>query len=120
MKNILLVGFGGAIGSVLRFLISSAIALKAFPAATFAINVVGSLLIGLVMGWTAKNEMLANNWKLFLGTGLCGGFTTFSSFSFENLLLLQQGKYLFTLAYVIGSFTLGIAAAFLGYKISNT
>lgn len=118
LKEFLLVGAGGALGSVLRYTGTLLHQGKPFPLATFFINVIGSFAIGMVMGWCLKNEASAN-WKLFLATGICGGFTTFSAFSFENLLLLQNGKIFLSLLYITGSVVFGIAAAWLGYKIIN-
>jgi fluoride exporter len=116
LKDFLLVGAGGAIGSIARYAGNILFHYKPFPATTFFINIIGSFIIGIVMGWCIKNEP-ATNWKLFLATGICGGFTTFSAFSFENLLLLQNGKIFLSLLYITGSVVLGIAAAWLGYKI---
>lgn len=118
LKEFLLVGAGGAIGSMLRYTGNLLHHSKSFPVATFLINITGSFIIGMVMGWCLKNEA-SSSWKLFLATGICGGFTTFSAFSFENLLLLQNGKVFLSLLYITGSVLLGIAAAWLGYKIIN-
>ncbi len=118
LKEFLLVGAGGALGSVLRYTGSLLQQGKTFPLATLLINIIGSFVIGMVMGWCLKNESFSN-WKLFLATGICGGFTTFSAFSFENLLLLQNGKIFLSLLYITGSVVFGIAAAWLGYKIIN-
>jgi fluoride exporter len=118
LKEFLLVGAGGAIGSMLRYTGNLLQHSKSFPVATFLINIAGSFVIGVVMGWCLKNEP-SSNWKLFLATGICGGFTTFSAFSYENLLLLQNGKVFLSLLYITGSVLLGIAAAWLGYKIIN-
>lgn len=118
IKDFLLVGAGGAIGSMLRYGSNVLYSSKSFPATTLAINIIGSLVIGVVMGFCLKNESSAN-WKLFLATGICGGFTTFSAFSYENLLLLQNGKVFTSLLYIVGSVVFGIAATWLGYKIIN-
>ncbi|HOZ79358.1 MAG TPA: fluoride efflux transporter CrcB [Ferruginibacter sp.] len=118
LKEFLLVGAGGALGSMLRYAGNLLYHSKSFPLATFVINILGSFAIGMVMGWCLRNESSAN-WKLFLATGICGGFTTFSAFSFENLLLLQNGKIFLSLLYITGSVVAGIAAAWLGYKIIN-
>jgi len=117
IKNFLLVGLGGAIGSMLRYAFYLLITIKSFPLATFTVNIMGSFLIGAVMALGLKNETFAGNWKLFLATGICGGFTTFSAFSLENITLLHNGKYSIALIYITLSIVLGITAAFLGYKI---
>ncbi len=117
IKNILLIGLGGGIGSMGRYLASLLLMNKSFPVATLLINISGSFIIGLVAAYALKNEWFAVNWKLFLATGICGGFTTFSAFSLENLQLLQQGKYLWALLYIAASIVLGLMATFFGYKL---
>ena len=114
-KNFLLVGLGGAIGSVLRYAFYLVITVKQFPVATFAVNIIGSFIIGVVLALSLKDNLFLNNWKLFLATGICGGFTTFSAFSLENLTLLQNEKYFIALVYILSSIVLGIAAAWLGF-----
>lgn len=116
-KNFLLVGLGGALGSMLRYAIYVLITVKYFPYGTFIVNITGSFILGLVLALSLKDETFLNNWKLFLATGICGGFTTFSSFSAENLALLQNGKYVTAIIYIVLSILLGIAAAALGYKV---
>jgi CrcB protein len=118
IKEFLLVGAGGALGSMLRYAGNLLYNNKSFPATTFLINIIGSFIIGIVIGCSIKNNS-SINWKLFLATGICGGFTTFSAFSFENLSLLQEGKIFTSLLYIAGSVVLGIAAAWLGYKTIN-
>ena len=116
IRNFLLVGLGGAIGSMLRYagtLLSGAIP---FPWAILLINIAGSFVIGTVMATSLKNEVFADNWKLFLATGICGGFTTFSAFSLDNLLLLENGKYGMLFMNIAGSVLLGMAAVWLGYR----
>lgn len=119
LKNFLLVGMGGGIGSMIRYGCNVFIGIKPFPFATLIINIAGSLIIGTVLGLSLKNETFANNWKLFFATGICGGFTTFSSFSLENMQLLQNGKYFLCAAYIVASVVLGISAVLLGYKIAG-
>lgn len=118
LKNFLLVGLGGGLGSVLRYGTSLLMNTKLFPWATLAVNITGSLVIGIVFAMSIRQEPLADNWKLFLATGICGGFTTFSAFSLENMGLLQSGKYGMAIAYIIASTVLGIAATFLGYQLA--
>jgi len=117
IKNILLIGLGGGIGSMCRYWASLLLLNKSFPVVTLLINISGSFIIGLVAAYALKNEWFAANWKLFLATGICGGFTTFSAFSLENLQLLQQGKYLWALLYIAASIVLGLIATFFGYKL---
>jgi CrcB protein len=118
-KQILLVGIGGMIGSVGRYLIYLASGNQAFPFATLIINVVGSLVIGVVAGLWA-NSIISNEWRLFLATGICGGFTTYSAFSLECVQLMQQHKYGLAATYVGCSIVFGIAAAFLGFYITRS
>lgn len=87
IRQILLVGAGGMMGSILRYLTGHLVKQENFPYATFTVNIVGSLLIGTIMGVAAKQDGFTN-WRLFLATGICGGFTTFSAFAWENLQLL--------------------------------
>ena len=94
MNNFLLVGAGGALGSMLRYAISLLIGARAFPFATLTVNIAGSLLIGILLGLSVKNSISDFGWKL-LAVGICGGFTTFSALSLEGFKLLQQHRYLF-------------------------
>ena len=112
--NALFVFLGGGAGSVLRYLVGLWVGSAAFPWATFAVNAVGSLSIGLFGGW-ASCFGWCEALRLSLTVGLCGGFTTFSTFSKESLALIEGGRYgLFSL-YVVGSVALGIIAATLGF-----
>jgi fluoride exporter len=119
IKNLLLVGLGGSIGSMVRYAASLLIKSKLFPFATLSVNIIGSFIIGLVFAMSIKEDGISDNWKLFLTPGICGGFTTFSAFSLENVELLQSGKIGMALTYIILSVVLGIAAAFLGYRLVN-
>lgn len=117
LKNILLVGLGGGIGSMLRYAASLLINSKYFPYSTLAVNILGSFLIGVIFAMSLEDEVFFNNWKLFLATGLCGGFTTFSAFSMENLSLIQSGKFGLAITYIVISIIFGIVAAFWGYQL---
>jgi CrcB protein len=117
-KNILLVGFGGMTGSVLRYITSLTIRHDSFPYATWIVNISGSLLMGMIMGVAAKQGG-SDNWRLFLATGICGGFTTFSAFAWENLQLLQQQRYPAFVLYTSGSLLLGLLAVALGYWLTK-
>ena len=118
LKNILLVGLGGMIGSVMRYLVSYFIRNESFPYATFIVNIAGSLLIGAIMGIAAREEGFAN-WRLFLATGICGGFTTFSAFAWENMQLLTQQRYGTFVLYTGVTLVLGLAAVTAGYWITK-
>lgn len=118
--SILLVFLGGGIGSVFRYLIGIwvyRIYGESWPLSTWMVNMVGSLLIGIVYGLTVKENQVGELHKLLFITGFCGGFTTFSSFSFENLMLLQDGAYLRFAAYAFSSVVIGVLMVFLGYKL---
>ncbi len=118
-KNLILVGLGGCIGSMARYLVIYFYKSVNFPTATLLVNVTGSFVIGIIIGLSIKQMDFSEDWKIFLATGICGGFTTFSAFSMENLQLLQQGKYGWCLFYITVSMVAGIAAAWLGFKLSN-
>ena len=116
--NALFVFLGGGAGSVLRYLVGLWIGSAAFPWATLVVNAVGSFAIGLLGGWAARfgwSEAL----RLSLTTGLCVGFTTFSTFSKESLALAEAGRWCAFAAYAIGSVAIGIAAVALGYWITR-
>lgn len=117
LKALLLVGAGGAIGSCLRFLFFLLIKENSFPYSTLLVNVLGSLLIGLLFALNIKNEFFSKELNLFLMTGLCGGFTTFSAFSLENMNLMQQGKFGIGVFYITLSVVAGLLATWIGYKI---
>ena len=122
MKQLLIVGFGGFIGSVTRFLVQKLnvrLHFLSIPIGTLTVNVLGSLLIGLIIGITAKTEIISPNIRLFLMVGFCGGFTTFSSFTGENLTLMQNGQFASALIYTGVSIVLGFLAVYLGYETSN-
>jgi CrcB protein len=87
---------------------------SAFPLGTFLVNISGCLLIGLLYGMASKFGWFTMEWRLLLITGICGGYTTFSSYSYEGISLLRQGNYLYFGLYVGGSVVLGLLATFLG------
>ncbi len=118
LKQLLLIGTGGFIGSVARFLISrlnTRIDWLSIPIGTLTVNVLGSLLIGFLIGISEKSPVLTVEWRMFLMVGLCGGFTTFSSFTGENLVLMKNGQILPLLLYTALSVFLGFVAVYLGY-----
>lgn len=116
MKHLLLVFIGGGFGSVLRFLVGKYLndTVSSFPFGTFAVNSIGSLLIGIILGLAIKNDTLSENYTLLLATGFCGGFTTFSSFAFENHLFLKSGDFISFAVYTSASFLFGLLAVFAG------
>ena len=114
MEKILLVGAGGAIGAVLRYLISLIPFRGDWPAATLLTNVLGALVIGVVVGLTLGEHGPSEGAVLFLKAGVCGGFTTFSTFSLETLTLLERGRLLPGLGYAGASLVLCVAGVWLG------
>ena len=118
LKQLLLIGTGGFIGSVARYLVSrlnTRVDWLSIPIGTLTVNVLGSLLIGFLIGISEKSPILTVEWRMFLMVGLCGGFTTFSSFSGENLVLMKNGQILPLLLYTGLSIFLGFVAVYLGY-----
>lgn len=116
MKQLLLVFIGGGFGSIARYLLAKYFNGQAdgIPYGTFLANVLGSLFIGLILGFALKNDTLSQNQTLLLATGFCGGFTTFSTFAYENHVFLKAGDFTSFFIYAVGSFALGFAAVFLG------
>ena len=124
MKQAFLVFLGGGLGSVLRYLISKPLNSlhDQFYLGTFSVNILGCLFIGIVMGLSAKNQLLSQQSVLFFATGLCGGFTTFSAFAFEKHSFLKHGDFLPFLVYLSSSILFGILAVALGawlVRLSN-
>lgn len=119
LKNFFLVAMGGGIGAMLRYAVS--LISKpgiGFPVTTFIINITGSFLIGIIMALSLRaTGAISENSKLFWATGICGGFTTFSAFSYENLQLFQSAKSNLAFIYIILSVLLGITASWFGFKL---
>lgn len=116
MKQFLLVFIGGGFGSALRYLLGKYLNSyqTGIPYGTMAANIIGSLLIGIILGLAAKNDALSQNHTLLLATGFCGGFTTFSAFAYENHVFLKTGDFMSFAIYTIATFVLGFLAVFLG------
>lgn len=116
MKQLLLVFIGGGFGSALRYIIGKYMnsTETGIPWGTFTVNILGSILIGIILGLAAKNDALSSNQTLFLATGFSGGFTTFSAFAYENHVFLKAGDFTSFALYTIGSFVIGFLAVFLG------
>ena len=122
MKQLLLVGLGGFIGSVARYMVSKLNLywnVFSIPIGTLTVNVLGSLIIGFLVGVSAKSDIISPGFRLFLMVGVCGGFTTFSSFTLENLTLMQNGQFVSVLLYTGLSIFLGFLAVYIGYITSN-
>ena len=117
MDKIIYAGIGGFIGSIGRYLAQGMIHRwmgSSFPYGTVAVNIIGCFLIGLIMTFAEERFIMNQNLRIFLTVGILGGFTTFSSFSFESFSLLQQREYLFFTFNAGGSVVLGLAATWLG------
>ena len=123
MINIVLVAAGGAIGSVFRYLVgvwSVRLAGVNFPWGTLTVNVVGSFLIGLLVELVARRLNASMELRLFLGTGVLGGFTTFSSFSLDAVSLFERGALGLSAVYVLASLSVSIAAVFAGLALGRS
>ncbi|MBL7832578.1 MAG: fluoride efflux transporter CrcB [Cyclobacteriaceae bacterium] len=120
MKQVLFVGLGGAAGSMLRYL-TSVVTLKyysaSFPLATLVVNVVGCFLAGLIFASITQETADAQNLKVLLLTGFCGGFTTFSAFALENVRLMNSGNLSTAIVYSVVSLVAGLLAAWLGLSV---
>lgn len=119
MRIIILIGIGSFIGGVLRYLTTLFVQskfLSTFPYGTLTVNILGSLIIGIVFGLSEKAN-LSPEWRLFFAAGICGGFTTFSAFSFETMSMLQDGQYFYGLSYIGLSILFGLLAVFLGISL---
>ncbi len=120
MKNVLYIFIGGGFGSVLRFLMSNYTQklwnINTFPMGTFAVNIIGCFLMGILTAFFIKID---HNLKFLLITGFCGGFTTFSTFSAENISLWQNGEYFILILYVVLSVILGMGAVYLGLNVAR-
>jgi fluoride exporter len=122
LKHILLVGLGGAVGSIVRYIcqkyLNNALP-DAFPFGTFLVNISGCLAIGMLYGLTANYAIFTNELRLLLMAGFCGGFTTFSAYTLEGLALIEQQRYTTFFLYFTGSVVLGLAATFLGALVTK-
>ncbi len=123
LTGVLLVGAGGALGSMARYATAFFVDRKlnaVFPYGTLAVNILGSFVLGMLLGLLArKTGSDATAWKLFLGTGFCGGFTTFSAFAVENSSLITQKLPATSLLYIALSVTVGLAAAWAGLTLGR-
>ncbi|MDR0792276.1 MAG: fluoride efflux transporter CrcB [Chitinophagaceae bacterium] len=119
MKILFLIGTGSFMGGIFRYLLSKIIqakTLSVFPFGTLTVNILGCFLIGIVFGLVDKNS-ITQEWKLFLTTGLLGGFTTFSAFSIESINLFKGGQFWYAVAYISASLFLGLTATYFGKLI---
>jgi len=113
MKSLIVIGLGGALGSISRYLVQVAVGKQitaTFPLGTLFVNITGCFLIGLLYGLAGRYAWMTLEWRLFLITGICGGYTTFSTYSFESITLFKQGNYAYFTLYVTSSVILGLLA----------
>lgn len=122
MSTYIAIAFGGALGAISRYWLHSAVQRfndSGFPLGTFAVNVLGSFLIGIFFVLLAEKAKIAEQWRPVIVVGFLGGLTTFSTFSLDALLLFEQGHYNTALFYIISSVALCLIAAFAGMQISR-
>jgi fluoride exporter len=124
VKSLLIVALGGAIGSILRYLLSAWTHHHAvnwrFPIGTFTVNIIGCLMIGILAGLIVKHHFFSMEVRLFLFTGIAGGFTTFSAFGMETFYLLRRDEVLIAGSYVISSVVVGLVVVWIGFLLSTT
>lgn len=120
MKELLFVGIGGFLGSIGRYKISGyflhTLSSHKFPWGTFAVNIIGCFVIGLLGGLIEKEHFLSSNVRLLLITGVLGGFTTFSAFGLETIYLFKRGDFLIATANVVFSVVVGLSLTWLGFQ----
>jgi CrcB protein len=122
LYTVLIVGAGGFVGSIVRFITVQSVDKKlnsVFPYGTLTVNLVGSFILGLILAIMLKKPGIAPEWRLFLATGFCGGFTTFSAFAFENFNLLEQRFVGTSLVYMAISLVAGVLAVAAGMLIGK-
>jgi fluoride exporter len=120
--KILIVALGGSLGSIARYIGAKTIDSHFnanFPAGTFSVNIIGSFAIGIIYAIVARKTG-SDNWALFLGTGFCGGFTTFSAFAFENISLINQRMAMTSILYIVSSVALGLLAVVGGMALGKS
>ncbi|HEX5112003.1 MAG TPA: fluoride efflux transporter CrcB [Saprospiraceae bacterium] len=119
MKLILIIGIGSFLGGIFRFGLSQLIQgkfISTFPYGTLGVNIIGCLVIGVVIA-LSERTVLSAEWRLFLATGICGGFTTYSAFSGETFSMLRDGQFYTAAIYILSSLILGVLFTFIGYSL---
>lgn len=121
-RTLLLIGLGGGIGSIFRYLTAVLVTKyfqTAFPWATFTANILGCLIIGLLLGYFEKQELAYPDLKFLFITGFCGGYTTFSTFASENVNLLQSGNTFMAFIYIASSVIISLFAVWIGLSLTK-
>ena len=121
MLAVILVALGGGLGAAARGCVSQAMPVRGdgWPVATFLINVTGSFALGLLAGWLTTRGEGGEPWRLFLGVGVLGGFTTFSAYSLETMRMIERSDWLSASTYALGSVLAGLAAVALGLVVAK-
>lgn len=121
MKNILIVGLGGFLGSIARYKLGDLVlhmsAQGRFPFGTFTVNIIGCLVVGALAGVAERHAVFTSDHRLFLFTGVLGGFTTFSAFGLEAMYLIRRGEFGTAALYAGGSVVFGITAVWVGFRL---
>lgn len=120
LKSLFIIGAGGFLGSISRYgitLLTTKLWGSGFPWGTISVNIIGSFLIGIVYGMAVHNDWLSADLRLFLAIGFCGSFTTFSTFSYDIIQLLNTGHFIYTTLYIAGSILAGILAVYAGIGV---
>lgn len=123
IKTMLIVGTGGFLGTISRFLLSRYIQQlwpSYIPYGTLIVNVLGCFLIGVLYGISERTQMFGSEWRFFLTVGFCGAFTTFSTFTNENMILLRDQEYFLSFLYIALSLILGLGATFTGHIFTKS
>jgi CrcB protein len=119
--NLLAIAIGGAIGAIARYLLSTFVLRVSgtlFPLGTFVVNAIGCLVFGAIAGATSQRVQISSTVRLFLLTGILGGFTTFSSYAFESFALVRDGQFAWATINVVGQVVAGLIGLWAGYAIA--
>lgn len=122
LKISLIIGLGGFLGSISRYWLSFIVDktfFGAYPYGTFTVNIIGCFLLGLIYAFADREQVMTQEMRFFLATGFCGSFTTFSTFSYENQLLYQEGEWTTLITYIVLSVVLGILATIAGVALGK-
>lgn len=122
LRNYFYVMAGAAFGGLLRYLVADFVQRNAkiiFPFGTLSVNIIGSFLLGLIIFFLGEREIISVQMRLFLTVGVCGGFTTFSTFSYETLMLLQEAEFLYASINIILNVVLSLTAIYIAYLLSK-